>query len=246
MTLMVTAAQVRDYLDNVSATSSNQYTDGTIGSNILMAQSYLEHATGRYIVPRTFTTLAPWKYTTQNRQSIPLPGFRTVTTVTRSSSVLTANAGYWLIPDVQQSGLYTGMAFRAATGPDFWPGTPGTPYGPWITNPLWFDMAADSPFYPANVGGAFWLTSLPNDLEVVGEAGYDITIGPDIAPGPPSIALMAIRAYAAWLTMRPASIMADVAITAQGGILNFSALPPEAQQFIAAYRGGQSQMVSVG
>ena len=247
MTLLVTAQQVRDYIDNVSSTTSNQYTDATISSNIAMAQSFLENATGRHIAPRSWTSQAPWLYTTMNFQSIPLPGFRTITSVTRSGATLTANAGYWLTPDVQQTGVFTRMAFRAATSQDFWPGTPGTPYGPWVTNPLWYDYAFDSPFAPQNVGANYWLTSMPRDLEIVGESGYDVTIGADAYGGPPSIALMAIRAKAAWLTMRPSSILADVAISPQGGILNFSAQPPEVLDIIRLWgNSGTSMMVSVG
>lgn len=246
MTLMVSVAAVQDYINTTSITGSEQYTSATIGSNIQMAQSMLEHAVGRFIVPRTFTTDAPFYLTTSNRQQVPLPGFRSVSSVTRSGATLTANSSYWLIPDTQQTGVYTGMAFRAATGPDFWPGTPGTPYGPWVTNPQWFDYAADSPFYPTNVGGNYWLTSLPNDLAIAGEAGYDLSTASDIPPGPPSLALMAIRALAAWLTMRPASLMADSAITAQGGVISYSQSPAEVRDFIATFKGGQNYMVSVG
>ena len=246
MTLMVTATQVRDYLNQVSSTTSNQYTDATINSNIAMAQSALEFATGRYLAPRSFTSQSPWLWTTMNFNSIPLPGFRTITSATRTGSALVANSSYWITPDSQQTGVFTRMFFRAPTSPDFWPGNPGTPYGPWITNPLWFDLAADSPFYPTNLGGNYYLTSLPRDLEVVGEAGYDVALPADSYGGPPSIALMAIRAKAAWLTMRPASIMADVAITAQGGIVNFASEPPEVQQFIMQFKGGTPQMTTVG
>ena len=246
MTRMVTATQVRDYLNQVSSTTSNQYSDATINSNIDMAQSALEFAVGRYIAPRSFTAQSPWLYTTMNQNSVPLPGFRTFTSVSRTGATLTANAGYWAVPDSQQTGVFTRMYFRAPTSPDFWPGQMGTPYGPWITNPLWFDFGADSPFYPTNLGGNYYLTSLPRDLEIVGEAGYDVTIPADTYGGPPSIALMAIRAKAAWLTMRPASIMADVAITAAGGVINFSAEPPEVQAFIAAYKGATPQMTTVG
>lgn len=247
MTLLVPVSDVRTYLDlNDPNDGSTKYNDQTIGSNIAMAQSQLEFAVGRYIVPRTFTVDAPFLYTTSNRQQVPIPGFRIFTAVARSGAELLPNSGYWAVPDAQQTGVFTGMAFRAATGPDFWPGNPGTPYGPWITNPLWFDQAADSPFFPTNVGGAYFLTSLPNDLTIVGEAGYDPTFPPDIAPGPPSIALLAIRALAAWLTLRPASILADQAITPAGGVLTYSSSPAEVRDFIAAFRGGQPMMTSVG
>lgn len=246
MTLLVTAAQVRTYLDNVSVSTSDQYSDETIGSNVLAAQSSLEQALGRYLVPRTFTTVSPWYGTSSNRQQMPLPGFRTVTSLTKSGAALTANAGYWLVPDIQQTGVYTGVAFRAATGPEFWPGQPGTPYGPWITNPAWFDLAADSPFYPANVGGAIYLTSLPNDIVIEGTAGYDPTLADGTQGFPPYAVLHAIKILAAFYTMRPASILADVAITPQGGVLNYSQMPAEVRDFIASWKGGTNMMVPVG
>ena len=64
MTLIVDQASVREYMGLNTPPSSSQYSDGTIGSNILMAQAVLERATGRYFVDRTFTTLSPWKLTT--------------------------------------------------------------------------------------------------------------------------------------------------------------------------------------
>src|SRR5262249_3725439 len=147
-------------------------------------------------------------------------------------------AAVWAIPDPMNSGIYTGLQFRAAVGPEFWPGTPGTPYGPWINNSGWFDQAADSPFYPANVGSAFYLTSMPNDLLITGSSGYDPALGIGDYGGMPAEFLEAVRAYAGWLTYRPASLMTDTALTPQGGILNYSSLPPEAVRFITVWRIG--------
>lgn len=245
MTLLVDPGSVREYLALSDTAATSQYTDGTLSSNIAAAQSSLEQVTGRYLAPRTFTVDNPWLATTQNRQSIALPGFRAITTVTRSGSVLDANGGYWAVPDERQTGVFTRMAFRAATGPDLWPGQPGTPYGPWITNPSWFDQAADSPFAPGNVGGGLYLTSLPNDLAIVGTAGYDPTIADGYPGSPPFAVLHAIKVLASFYTMRPASILADVAITPQGGVLTYSTMPPEVRDFVASWRTG-SFMASVG
>ena len=236
--LTIDVQSVRDYLDLNTPGSSSQYSDGTIGSNILMAQSQLEQLTGRYFVDRTFTVDAPWYGTTNNRQQIPLPGFRSFDLIARNGSPLVPFESVWPVPDSMQTGVFTGLAFRAATGPDFWPGQQGTPYGPWITNPQWFDQSADSPFFPSNLGGGIFLTSLPNDLTIAGQAGYS-------ADTIPFAFLMAARAGAAWLTMRPASIMTSVAITPQGGVLTYSDSPPEVRDFIASWKTGQ-QMVGVG
>jgi hypothetical protein len=245
MTLLVSEADVREYLALNTTPATSQYTADSIGSNILSAQSALEQATGRYFVPRTFDTVHPWIFTTYNKQNIPLPGFRTITSVTKGGSVLAVNGSYWLRPDAMQTGVFTGMAFRAATDSSFWPGQPGTPYGPWITNPLWFDQAADSPFFPANVGGGIFLTSMPNDLLVEGEAGYDPTLTMGEQGSVPFQVLHAIKVLASFFTMRPASILADVAITPAGGVLTYSQMPAEVRDFIAQWRAGQSMMVSV-
>ncbi len=245
MTYLVSDTAVRDYLELNSPGSTSKYSASTIGSNILAAQSALEQVTGRYLVPRTFTNAAPWYGTTHNAQQVALPGFRTITAVTRSSSVLTVNETYWLTPDSMQTGVYVGMAFRAAVPSGLRPGVQGTPYGQWITNPNWFDQAADSPFYPPNVGGGIFLTSMPNDLLIEGDAGYDDTLPLGTQGSVPYAVLHAVKILAAFYTMRPASILADVAISPSGGVLNYTQMPAEVRDFIAQWRIGQ-QMVSVG
>ena len=45
--------------------------------------------------------------------------------------------------------------------------------------------------------------------------------------------------------MRPRSILADVAITPAGGILNYSRLPSEVVEFIADWKLGGEQVVSM-
>lgn len=239
MTLLVSAADVRTYLDNVSATSSDQYSDGTIGSNILAAQSSLEQATGRFFVPRTFTSLIPYKVTTQTVPQVALPGFRTFTTVTWAGTEVvidvndSVNATVWGIPDLQQTGVYIGIQFRPyRVGPGPW----------WLAYPDWFDRNLDSPWYAANYWGNG--SSLPNDLLIVGAAGYDPSLAPGVAGSVPFAVLHAIKVLAAFYTMRPASILADVAITPQGGILNYSQMPAEVRDFISAWQAG-TQAVSV-
>jgi hypothetical protein len=239
MIQLVTPAQVRTYLASVSVTSSEQYSDETIGSNILAAQSNLETMLGRYIAPRTFDAV-PWKMTSMLRWQVPIPGFRTFTQVQWGGSVLVPDAvdplnpSCWVFPDSQQSGVYTSMAFRAARAD-----ASGRPW--WIADPGWFDKALDSPFYPGNYGGGYFYSSMPNDLRITGEAGWA-----DAASTPFAI-LHAIKILAAFYTLRGPSILTDVAITAQGGILNYSQMPGEVQQVIRDWRGeGRNYMVSVG
>lgn len=236
-TLLVDAAAVRDYLQLNATASASQYTDATIGSNILAAQSFLEQATQRYFLPRTFTTANPWVLTTELRPQFPIPGFRTVTNLTWGGNPLVANTSYWLVPDAQQTGVYTGVRLRAYRS------NSGFPW--WYGNPDWFDRNYDNPFNPLNLGGGWANVSMPNDLLIAGEAGYDPTLSYTDLGYPPFALLQAIKVLASFYTMRPASILADVAITPQGGVLNYSQMPREVADFIASWRAGQ-QAVSVG
>jgi hypothetical protein len=236
VTLTVSVDAVREYLSLNTTPSTSQYTDATISSNILAAQSRLEQVTGRFFVDQTFDTV-PYRQTTMLRAQIPIPGFRTFTQVSWGGTILTVDvndpsaASVWAVPDAMQTGLYTGLQFRA-----FRADAQGLPW--WIADRNWFDKALDSPFYPGNYGGGYFYSSMPNDLLITGDAGY--------AQGSePYDWLHAVKVLASFYTMRPASILADVAITPAGGILNYSQMPPEVREFIAAWKGG-AMMVSVG
>ncbi len=246
MTLLIAPEAVREYilLNNNNVPSSSQYSDATISSNILSAQSALEKACQRYFAPRTFDASFPWRQTTMLRAQVPLPGFRTFTSVTWGGSLLTvdvnnaAGASCWAIPDVQQSGLYIGLQFRAYRAD-----ASGRPW--WIADSGWFDKAFDSPFYPGNWGGGYFYSSMPNDLLIQGVAGYDPTLPVDSIGGLPSAVLHAIKVLASFYTMRPASILADVAMTPQGAVLTYSQMPTEVRMFLAEWAIGQ-MAVSVG
>lgn len=224
----IAAAAVREYMALNSPGSTSQYTDATIGSNIRSAAASLEKATQRWFMDRPATT---WTTTTNGRAQVYIPGFRTFSSVTIQTAPLTANASYWALPDAQNSGIYTGMQLRAFTSQS------RDPSRPWLANPNWFDINADSPWYPPNYGGAYAQSSLPNDLVVSGDGGYtDANL--------PEAFLDAVKIWAAFKTMRPASLLADVAITPQGGILNYSQLPPEVSNFISEWRIGEQAVAT--
>lgn len=225
---VISVQAVRDYLQLNTTASSSQYSDATIGSNIRAAQSAIEKATGRWFVDRPATTFT---MTTQLRAVVDVPGFRAVTTLTWGGATLTANDGYWLLPDQQNSGIYVAVQFRA-----FRADPSGMPW--WLADSKWFDKALDSPFYPGNYGGGYFYTSMPNDLVIVGDGGY-------ASGSEPEAFLDAVKIYAAFKTMRPASLLADVAITPQGGVLTYSQFPPEVRQFIADW-SLSTQVTSVG
>jgi hypothetical protein len=236
---IVTAGQVRDYLELNSPGTSSRYSDETIGSNLRAAQSFLEAECRRYFYDHPGVT---WAKTTLLQAQVDLPGFRSFTSVTWGGSTLSV-----CVPG-------DGNDNCSAWG--LWEDTPGAPdtgrlvvalqFRPWrvdndrpwyYADSLWWDKALDSPFYPGNYGGGYAYTSMPNDLVIVGDGGY--------APGnEPEALKQAVKVLAAWYTMRPASIMGNMAKTPTGSIA-YSELPPEVQIFIAGWKVGQ-QVASVG
>lgn len=220
MTAFITAADVRGYLELNSPGSTSKYTDGALGSNIRAASEFLERSTGRWFADRTATTL---RLTTNGQTSIALPGLRTATSVTQQGTLLTADSTYWLIPDVQQTGLSTAIQFRGF----------GSREGPWyLSNPEWFDRNLDSPRYA--YGNRY---SLPNDLVIVGDWGYTTL---------PEALMHATKVLAGWYTFRPSSLLANVSVTPDGSNIDNSSLPTEVSAFIREWRLTGAQAVSVG
>ena len=214
----ITASALRAYLDLNSVSSSSKYDDSTLGSNIRAASAFLQRRTGRQFADQTATKL----FTTQGRTAITLPGLRAATTVTLQSTPLTADSTYWLLPDVQQTGLYTGIAFRGFGARSY------------LSNPEWFDRNLDRTW--DRYGGFY---SLPNDLSIAGTWGYtDANL--------PEPLLHATKVLAAFYTKRPDSVLASVATTVEGTTLDYSALPPEVQAFIDDWKLAGDQVVSVG
>lgn len=210
---LVTAASVREYLGLNTSSGDSRYSDATLGSNIRAASWFIERSTGRLYADQTATL----KFTTEDRAWVPIPGLRTATSVTLNGSALTADSTYYLIPDAQQTGVYTGIQFRSfsrrADGP--W----------WLSNPEWFDRNLDSPYYPGNRGGG---TSLPNDLVIAGSWGYT-----DI----PEPVLHATKVLAGYYTKRPDAILSG-AITTDTSLFDLSNLPIEVQSFVTEWRVG--------
>lgn len=210
----VTPAQVRAYLD-VDGTA-RAYADALVSSNIRAASAYLERATGRQFEAQTGATKT---FTTNGAASIQIPDLRTVTSVTLQGAALTADESYWAISD--NHGVVTTLQLRPyGTGS----------YPNYKANPQWFDRNLDRDFY--RYGG---YGSLPNDLVIVGDWGHE--------PLPEDL-LHACKVLSAWYTRRPASVLANSQITPEGNQLNFSALPPEVERFIADWRLG-SMLIAI-
>lgn len=233
--LAVSTQAVRDYLELNATPSSSRYSDATIGSNVRSAQWYLEHKTGRFFLDRPGTT---WTIpgATLLRAQVALPGFRAFTSVQWGGASLTVgfaagdSASAWAIPDLLNTGVYTALQFRA------WR-VDSDPHWYWADR-SWWDKALDSPYYPGNWGGGYAWTSMPDDLVITGDGGYAQGSEPDIF-------LHVVKVLAGFYTMRPASILADVAITPAGGVLNYTRLPSEVVEFVADWKLGGDQVVSM-
>lgn len=229
MTLTVSATSVREYLQmNTDATSitNSSIPTSQIESNILAAQETLERMTKRWFVDRPAVTYTD---TSMLQPILPIPGFRTFTTVTWSGSTLVQDQSFWALPDVQNTGIYTAIQFRPIRA-DMreW----------WYANPQWWDRGLDNPFYPGNYGGGYAYTSMPNDLIIVGDGGY--AVGTE-----PFAWLLAVKQLAAFFTKQPAAILADTIITAQGGVINYADMPATVVNFATSWMAGRTA-VSVG
>jgi hypothetical protein len=198
MTALVAPAQVRDYL-NITATTG-QYSDSLIGSNINAATSFLQRKTGRQFewqgsnVRKVFTT--------EGRAAVTIPDLTVANSVSLQGTALTADSTYWLIPDRRNSGVYTGIQFRAFGAYDY------------RSNPEWFDRNLDNWRWAAG-------SRLPNDLAVEGEWGYHT---------PPPDVLSAITILAAYYTKFPDAIISGGIQTTEGTVV--IGFPDPVQAFI--------------
>jgi hypothetical protein len=211
---------------NTSTQVQPNHTDTVLGNYLLDAIDELEKTTRRFFIDRPGKTMI---YTSMLRATIPIPGLRTASTVIYGGTTLTSDA-YWLLPDAQQTGVYTSAQFRAFRVSDDGPW--------WLADSLWFDKALDSPFYPGNYGGGYVFTSMPNDTTFIGDWGYE----PGTEPGG---FLHALGVLAGFMAMRPTALLADSVITPQGGVMSFASMPPEVNQFVRDWSAGQ-QVVSLG
>jgi hypothetical protein len=217
MTAFISAAAVRDYLE-VNA-SGSKYSDALIGSNIRAASAFIERRTSRVFERQTNVTKV---FTTYGRAAVTIPGLATASAITLQGSTLTADSTYWLHADAQQTGLYTSIQVHNFGTLDY------------RSNPEWFDRNLDSDYWRRG-----HLTSLPNDLSITGDWGL-------LPADYPEPLLHATKILAAWYTKRPDSILANIAITAEGTALDYSSIPPEVGDFIAAYKLDADQVVTVG
>jgi hypothetical protein len=222
MTAMFVSVQaVRDYLSLNAPGTDSKYSDATISSNIMSAGWTLERMCSRLFgdVTKTLT------FSTDGRAQMAIPGLRTATSVTLQGTALTADTTYWLLPDAQQTGTYTGIQFRAFARPG------GDPRW-YLGNPEWFDRNLDSIYY--NMG---LHSSLPNDLVIAGDWGY-------VAGTEPDPVLLATKALAAWYTLRPDALLGGMRFTPDGGAFDLSRYPTEVAAFISEWRAGEQAILA--
>jgi hypothetical protein len=226
----VSEASVRDYLELNGVSALSKYSSDSIGSNIRAASYNLEQYTQRFFADRPGVT---YGFTSEGRAQFFIPGIRNVTSVTWQGAPLTfavppSNTGAcWFLPDIQQSGIFTGFQLRVFRSDG---------EGNYLTNPNWFDQAADSPFYPANRGGGINQHTLPNDVQITGDWGYADTNLPEPL-------LHVTKVLASWYTIRPASVLATVAMTPGGSTINYGAFPPEVEDFVREWRIGEQAVL---
>lgn len=149
MNQFITAADVRTFA-NLSG-STGRYSDGSLSSNIIAAQGFIQRETGRLFEKRDATTLT---FTTEARAQFALPDLRSATSVVWDGTTLTANESYWLIPDAKHSGVYVAIQLRDIGGEGEW----------YHANAEWWDRGLD------------WrrpTSSEPGDLLVTGDWGWD-------------------------------------------------------------------------
>lgn len=207
-----TEAAVRAIL-SLNGAATSQYSSDQIGSNIRASAYFLERATNRIFRDEPSLTLS---FTTNNADSIYLPGLRSVGTLSLNGAAFTANESYWLVPDAMQTGVYLAVSFHPFGGQDY------------RSNPQWFDRNLDSPKWQSLQQSR---RSLPNDLIIANSAwGY-------LDANLPEPVRDANTRHAAWLTLRSDALLSGARAT-ETGIFDLSNLPIEVQQFVASWKSG--------
>lgn len=158
----------------------------------------MQRLTNRQIEAQTTTKL----FTTRGRSDITIPDLTSASAVTLNSAALTANSTYYLIPDAQNTGVFTAIHLPQYRYPsDF------------RSYPDWFDKNLDSPLYQQRLR-----TGIPNDLSITGVWGHT-TVPEEIA--------FAAMVLAAWYTKRPDAVLSNTLQTPEGNVFDLSRLPPE-------------------
>lgn len=216
MSQFATAQELRDFMDIEGSTG--RASTPNLDLMLRSASDFLERATGRLITASASNTART--FSTFGQAVVTIPDLRTVSSVTLQSTTLTADSTYWLVPARQQpvagDTIYTAIQLHAYSRWDY------------RSNPEWFDRNLDNWRWP---GGY----SLPNDLVITGLWGWAT---------PPPQWKHATLVLAGYNYRRPDSLLANVAITPEGGVLNYGDMPPEVRTLIETWRLSE-QVVTV-
>ena len=210
MAEFVTVANVKDYLQATGTTG--QWSSAVIGSNITAASADLQRWTNRQFEPQGSNTAVTKRFTTNGAAFMVIPDLRSATSVTLQGTTLEDGSTYHLIPDKYNSGVFTGIQFRAFGRYDY------------RGNPDWFDRNLDSWRWQYS-GGSY---SLPNDLTITGAWGW--------VPLPDSL-LHATTVLAGYYVLRSDALLSGAINRLQEGIIfDLSQLPVEVQNFVREWK----------
>ena len=215
MAAFTSVAAVREYLNSVA--NAGQFTDGIIGSNIVVASNALQRMTNRQFELQSNTTKV---FSSHGRSQISIPDLATASDVTLNSASLSVDSTYYLVPDAMQTGSFTAIDL-----PQYRDRFDYRSY------PDWFDKNYDSPLNQRRLA-----SGIPNDLSITGTWGY-ATIPPEVA--------FATKVLAAWYTKRPDAVLSNTIQTPEGNVLDLSRMPPEVQGFITQWRIGVDEVVTL-
>lgn len=204
MASFTSIAAVREFL---GGSTTPQFGDGPIGSNILVASAALQRLTNRQFEVQSNTKV----FTTRGRASLTIPDLISASAVTLNGSALTQDSSFYLIPDAQNTGVFTAIDL-----PQYRNRFDYRSYSDW------FDKNYDSPLYQQRLQNG-----IPNDLSITGVWGH--------VPIPDELA-HATKVLAAWYTKRPDAVLSNTIQTPEGNILDLSRMPPEVQGFVQQWR----------
>jgi hypothetical protein len=187
--------------------TTGQWSAGIIGSNIQLASKRLQRMTNRQWEPSSETKV----FSTEGRAFLPIPDVRSVTSVILNDATLTTDS-YDLLPSQADAAIFIGIQFP-------------TLIRGWHPGLNTFDI---------NYNHLRWTgyryETLPNNLSIASTAwGHAEASWPIEVIG-------AIRAFAAFLTLRPDALLSGAKESlSSGAVFDMSRLPLEVQEFVSSW-----------
>lgn len=210
MAEFVTPDIVRAYLQ-ANEQATGQWSDSLIGSNIAAASANLQRWTNRQFEPQGSNAAVKKVFTTNGRDYLVLPDFQTLTTVTLNGATLELDVSYYRVPDRLNTGVYVGIEFPNRID--------------YLTSSEWWDRGYDSRLFQNRLR-----RGLPDDLICWGHWGHAVY---------PAELQHAATVLAAYYTLRVDAVLSGSAARLDAGVvLDYSGLPREVRDFIAAWRLG--------